>query len=91
MPNEEGRIEPGKRRDLKRKTSAKRRVNRSNDEASEDGSDAEPQQNTILNDLWDETFTKDRAILESLILQDRLDALAAMEKQKQLSADEIVQ
>ena len=33
-------------------------------------------QNTILNDLWEESYSDNVAILESLIMQDRLDAIA---------------
>ena len=33
------------------------------------------EQNTILNDLWEESYS-DKPILESLIMQDRLEALA---------------
>ena len=38
------------------------------------------EQNTILNDLWEESYS-DKPILESLILQDRLEALAAIDAQ----------
>lgn len=38
------------------------------------------EQNTILNDLWEESIS-DKPILESLILQDRLEALAAIDAQ----------
>ena len=31
------------------------------------------EQNTILNDMWDESYSKDMAILESLLIQDDLD------------------
>ena len=50
------------------------------------------EQNTILNDLWEESFS-DKPILESLILQDRLEALAEMEAQAnaQIKTGEMLQ
>lgn len=31
-------------------------------------------QNTILNELWDDSYSKDMAILDTLLMQDRLEA-----------------